>query len=362
VKSIPTNTLRTQLAQSQKPDLHPDADQLTAFAENTLLDRERHGILEHLAVCPSCRATLQASTAAELEPAFLPQQQPVHTPFRTWFPGLAVATAVLAIAGSASLLYHATRTDTPTTQTAATARPLPPPASDAPASTPNPRQPASSTPAPHPKRAPHPQTPEPTPEPELAAAPVPLLAPPSPATTAGTSTRITLGDVARSATPAPAQAEVEPELTESRHSMLAAKASPGPATPGIVEQKSGDQAFHAMGALMAAPALRPHFRINDSGRIERSTETGIWQPVPIDDSAKFRVLSVSGAEIWAGGDHLRLFHSTDGGITWIEVQPPTTADRNHAIVHIRIEPQQKITVESDDSNTWTSTDNGATWQ
>jgi photosystem II stability/assembly factor-like uncharacterized protein len=194
-----------------------------------------------------------------------------------------------------------------------------------------------------------------------------MLVPPSPATTAGTSTRTTLGDVARSATPAAGEAQVQPEQTERRSTMLAAKAArPAPSAPAIVPSAQlsthGDEAFHAMGALMAAPASHPHFRINDTGRIERSTETGIWQPIPIDDSAKFRVLSVSGAEVWAGGDHLRLFHSTDGGITWIEIQLPVTANRDHAIAHIRIEPPQTITVESDDSNTWTSADNGATWQ
>jgi len=191
-----------------------------------------------------------------------------------------------------------------------------------------------------------------------------MLAPPNPSASPGISSSVSLGDVARSAAPAAAQAQAEAELTAHRRTMFAAKAAPRTSTPGLIEQKStrGDEAFHAMGALMAAPAPRPHFRINDTGHIERSTETGIWQPVPIDDSAKFRVLSVSDAEIWAGGDHLCLFHSTDSGVTWIEVRLPATAGRDHAIAHIRMEPQQKVAVESDDGNTWTTTDNGATWQ
>ena len=149
-----------------------------------------------------------------------------------------------------------------------------------------------------------------------------------------------------------------------RHTMLTAKAAPRPTTPAPIEQRStlGDEAFHAMGGLMARPALHPQFRINGTGHVERSTETGVWQPVSIDDSAKFRIVSASGAEIWAGGDHLRLFHSTDSGITWIEVQLPSTAGRDHAIAHIHIEPQQKIVIESEDGIAWTTTDNGATWQ
>jgi photosystem II stability/assembly factor-like uncharacterized protein len=85
-------------------------------------------------------------------------------------------------------------------------------------------------------------------------------------------------------------------------------------------------------------------------------------PVPIASDAHFRVVSIWGADVWAGGDHLRLFHSTDNGLTWTEVQLPATADRTHAIVHIRSDSPQKITVEDNAGSTWTTTDAGATWQ
>ena len=34
---------------------HPDADVLTAFAEQALAAREREGVLQHLALCADCR-------------------------------------------------------------------------------------------------------------------------------------------------------------------------------------------------------------------------------------------------------------------------------------------------------------------
>ena len=85
-------------------------------------------------------------------------------------------------------------------------------------------------------------------------------------------------------------------------------------------------------------------------------------PVPIAPTLTSASLSISGPDVWAGGDHLRLFHSTDNGLTWTEVHLPATADRAHAIVHIRIDDPQNLTVEDDTGSTWTTTDAGATWQ
>jgi photosystem II stability/assembly factor-like uncharacterized protein len=113
---------------------------------------------------------------------------------------------------------------------------------------------------------------------------------------------------------------------------------------------------------MTQPATHPRFRINDNGQIERALAPETWQSVPVDQQVRFRVLSVSGQEIWAGGDHLRLFHSIDNGVTWIQIQLPPGADRSHAIAHIRFEPGQRVVIEADDGATWTTTDSGQTWQ
>jgi photosystem II stability/assembly factor-like uncharacterized protein len=66
--------------------------------------------------------------------------------------------------------------------------------------------------------------------------------------------------------------------------------------------------------------------------------------------------------VWAGGDHLRLFHSADDGVTWTEVQLPAAANHDNAIVHIRIDAVRHLTVEDGTGATWTTTDGGATWQ
>ncbi len=373
MKQIPPNTLRTQLARSQAAGPHPDADQLTAFAENTLLDRERTTILAHLAACESCRATLQFA-ASEPEPASLPQPRPTRPPLRAWLPGVAIAASILAITGSSILLYHATRTDIPPTQTAKTIPPPPLPAAPAPAASSAPTlSPPANTPAlsntPKHLRA---RSSVPTPPEQSEEAKASPPAAPSAESTPGAISGLSTAPMRQQTSPPPSEqvqveAQIQAELSARRSTMSAGKAASrasaaAPLQPqtALAEESRSGNAMH--GAFMARPAAHAHFRINDAGQIERSTEPGIWQPVSIIQPTHFRVLSISGADIWAGGDHLRLFHSTDNGVTWTEVHLPATADRAHAIAHIRADSPQKLTIESDNGDTWTTTDNGDTWQ
>ena len=114
--------------------------------------------------------------------------------------------------------------------------------------------------------------------------------------------------------------------------------------------------------FIPAVAVQPRFRITGSGHLERSIQASIWMPVSIDSGVRFRVVSLFGSDIWAGGDHLRLFHSVDNGVTWTEVQLPASADHSHAITHIRIDNPQKITIEDDTGMSWTTSNTGASWQ
>jgi photosystem II stability/assembly factor-like uncharacterized protein len=108
--------------------------------------------------------------------------------------------------------------------------------------------------------------------------------------------------------------------------------------------------------------VHARFRITGAGQLERSLQPNIWMPVPIAPDTRLRVVSISGSDVWAGGDHLRLFHSADDGLTWSEVQLPAVADRAHAIIHIRIDSPQHLTVEDDAGSTWGTIDRGATWR
>lgn len=76
---------------AEAPALHPDLDLLAAFAEQALLPAEREKVLEHLAICEDCRATIVLAlppmesvavqqTTAESEAASVSQSSR-----RSWF-------------------------------------------------------------------------------------------------------------------------------------------------------------------------------------------------------------------------------------------------------------------------------------
>src|SRR5260221_13766211 len=50
---------------AEPEQVHPDADELTAFAEQALSATEREGLLQHLALCGDCREVV----AVALPPA-----------------------------------------------------------------------------------------------------------------------------------------------------------------------------------------------------------------------------------------------------------------------------------------------------
>ncbi len=408
MKQIPPSTLRAHLAQSREPDPHPDPDILTAFAEDALLDRERTDVLTHLAACPDCRAVVHAAAAAEPDresegvleprrarrpqPEFLPEPVsassplpasppepiPARRPIRTWFPGIALAASILVMAASTIFFYRALHSAPAPVQTAAGTAVPEIPAAPAPVSIP---AAVTSTQA-EPKRgsaSKHGASPASsailhTEEARLGAA-----APPMPAAAAGVSSHASCGDLsarrAQNALPpadeSQAQAETDAEVSAYRSAMAQAKAARGSPTTSATQSVDAEarstltrslQNPQPVAGFVHAPPPRPQFRISSAGQLERSTQTGIWVPIPVGQGIRFRVVAISGADVWAGGDHLRLFHSVDGGATWTEVQLPSDADRTHAIVHIRVDTPQKFTVEDDAGSTWSSIDGGSTWR
>jgi len=122
-------------------EYHPDADQISAFVERALPAHEREQMLDHLAVCPECRAVVALSLPSVEEPA-----KPLPAPARKpWWSGWAVAwpaAAALAAIALFVVYYHhpATAPNAPAPTQMASANPpaLPPSqgASPAPSSVP----------------------------------------------------------------------------------------------------------------------------------------------------------------------------------------------------------------------------------
>jgi len=136
------------------------------------------------------------------------------------------------------------------------------------------------------------------------------------------------------------------------------KAAPAQSAPAFMNNVTE----RALSAASVTAAARPHWRINNQGRAERSYGDGAWQPVLPREQAKMRVVSVFDGEVWIGGDYSRLYHSTDNGATWHPIALPDKDGREHSIAHIHFQTAQSGTIEAEDGSAWTTINGGSTWK
>ena len=107
MKQAQSNPLARELSREEMPDAHPFDDVLTSYAENTLLERERLKVMEHLSRCGSCREVLSLTTAVAPE-ASAPVKPLVllsRPRSRFWMPW-AIGAAGLVMVSSALLVYR----------------------------------------------------------------------------------------------------------------------------------------------------------------------------------------------------------------------------------------------------------------
>jgi hypothetical protein len=347
VKQSESNPLLQELARSPQAGPHPDSGMLAAFAEGTLLPRERQDVLAHLAACADCREVLSIvagsteNPLAELKPHLLPR--PSHPPLRAWLPWVGIAAGVIVVC-SAGLLYQQ-RLALQERATVATneAAPAPSAAIQQPPLSPSPerkdalKKAASSSTLKH------------------------VIAPPRP-----------LDSLAAAA--------ARDDRREAAKQLDAGQQSPSSIASGAGEQVTlkgveGRQAASArsitalvnsepartMSKPSVATVTRPHWRINNLGQPECSFGDGAWRVVLPNEKAKMRVVSGFENEVWIGGDNTRLYHSPDNGATWNLVTLPEKNGREHVIAHIRFQTRQTGTVDAEDGTSWITTDGGSTW-
>jgi Photosynthesis system II assembly factor YCF48/Putative zinc-finger len=350
VRTSGPNPLRQALAHSQQAGPHLDPEMLTAFAENTLVARERKEVLEHLAICAECREILTISTAAspefpaEVQASGLPR--PTHPPLRSWLPWVSVAAGIVIVCSA--VLIHQQRKPNLTT----------------------PAQVASISKKEQAQAPPQTEQKKISPEPKVRHA------------------KPARGPVENSARTAPRGAENSSAASSDQKSVgsstdqihadrptssriATAKAVAGQAQTVEVQGAKSSLSTSAFAGQASSPVmngalgthdLRPHWRINESGQVERSFGYGEWQAVLPNEKWKMRVVSVFDSDVWVGGEELHLYHSTDNGATWNAVTLPNKAAGEHAVAHIRFQTQQAGTVEAEDGTSWTTTDGGRTWE
>jgi hypothetical protein len=386
VKQPESNPLQKELARSQEGGVHPDSDVLTAFAEKSLLAREHESVLAHLATCVQCREVLSIArdSAPESVNTAQPLPRPIHPPLSSWLPWVAAAACVLVVS-SAVLIYEQKKPEivarsTESTRTVNRADAEVPTVSAQP-----PLSPASTT---KPGNAPG----------TLARSEeVPSHKVNSPAATSGSSAitpSVPLQEQSARSIPPHAeiansnnysaietnaasvksQAEVVSDATKqdraSSKQIARVKAAPSPTVSiqaGALAPLPNAAFVNRASAPMVrktlnADAVRPHWRINDLGHLERSLGDGVWQSVAMHETSKLHVVSVSGSEVWAGGERLLLEHSADNGNTFESIKLPAKNGYDHVVAHIRLQNPEQVTVIADDGTSWESGDRGRTWK
>ena len=136
-----SNLLKNGLAKaSQGAGVHPDADLLTAYAEQILTSSERSQVLEHLAACRQCRDVVWLA----LEPV-AEEKAPVLVamPRRRWFltPQFALVAAVAAMAVGVGIVMRLQPSQPATVQEA---KAVPPAAINSGSADSSPAQPGST--------------------------------------------------------------------------------------------------------------------------------------------------------------------------------------------------------------------------
>ncbi|MGA2360199.1 MAG: zf-HC2 domain-containing protein [Terriglobales bacterium] len=403
---------------------HPDADLLTAFAEQALAATERDGVLEHLAFCGDCREVIAlALPAADIVAAPIATETAVRaTPvpaksernFLTAFawPSLRWAALAAGVAVVASvLLVHPGKLNQATLpsvnrQVATTAPPVSAP-QIAPSSTDQAAISARTSEA-RPKsesrlskklNAGEAVTPPPRAErgmllaenknhsgqaDKLSAAPsagVLFDAPTSPRTTetVEVSGAAAAEEVAPSAEDSlmawnetPAIEKAKPALQEKEMKVNEQQKTQAAVVPGLARSQARAMMSSAKLASPASPALAHNVTwVIIAGVLQRSVDSGqSWQNVLRTDHPLLCYASHE-EDVWAGGQAGTLFHSADGGTTWVQVQPSIKAQQlSSDVTHIDVRGDVRgdergpaeIAISTSNNGIWSSADGGKTWE
>lgn len=392
---------------------HPDAEQLTAFAEHSLPERERAGVLKHLSTCGDCRDIVALALPAmeSREYAYFAHRGSLFT--SRWFTwpalrwGLATAGVAVITLGVVEFERHKPQ---PSAVVAKQIAPVTTPLQNQASQT------ASVVPAPpkqlvsdnsnakkvirpiaegesrlHRKLLPaQPQAAPPAAFPALMAKQTPTT--PLPPASQMVTVQVQNGAVEMQTSTAQvgsapvANSFVDQSSSYNTGPMSRAK----PAS--IVPAQAG-----AMGTMLASA---PRWSITAVGGLQRSLDQGkSWQDISVDASALpsasstgaavggamktaakqnsthgeafklaathvfFRTVAAAGNEVWVGGSSAALFHSVDGGEHWTRVLPSFSgAVLSGDVISVEFPDPEHGTVTTSTPELWVTTDDGQTWQ
>jgi|SRR5437870_1568580 len=393
--------VRSRLAQkmAETSAAHPDPNLLAAFAENSLLARERASVIVHLAECADCRESLALAFAAR-EPGLSPvTAQLASSSFGArlsgawlrrwrWVAMAAVACGVLAVALQYRLVSPVFETGRPQVIVALPEKSgsLPSPASSTPgSSTPSGLMTYSvplATKLARRSIKPVPQSIKAIDERLPAENPVAVQSyiasqaedsSAKPVPHPGVETATPYQDDAALHQNAPAAEEHASPVdagfmpsralaSSSKNGLMDAEKLKGEARQTVVARRALAKVSEAPNVLWSINAS-PETAGNPYGVVQRSADRGkTWETVALNERVNFRAVAASGDYVWAGGSGGVLFHSPDGGSLWVEI---TVAGENSrltgAIVSIDARDPAQLKITTSSRERWISTDHGRHW-
>ncbi len=416
VPKIVHDRLRAALPDQAAPgESHPDADLLTAFAERALSASEREGVLVHLARCGDCRELIALALPAA-EPATVPAVAeasragaPPRRKLSFAWPTLRWAALAAGVAVAAAvLLMHPGKlnqgTEPPINpQVATTAQPvhgpqtasapLAPQAMDqsAVSARADAGQPRSELRMSRKLDAAKVATPTHQAESGMLLAESKIavnkhdlkeadkLSEPSSA--GAQALNYNAPAVPRSnetvevTAESPAvQAEVFSDAAQNAREVVKAKPAPQAETSQPLNGFSASAGeaplqgrnMASMAKLAAPPSPTRARNVTwtiAAGVLQRSLDSGQnWQPALHADHPLL-CYAPHDQDFWAGGQAGTLFHSADGGVTWLRVQPSVQGQAlTSDITHIEVRASAEVVISTSNHEIWSSADNGKTWE
>ncbi len=402
------------LGRTAKPEVHPDPDLLTAFAEKSLNDRERSHVLQHLAYCADCREVLALAmpeAATELAPS-LERPSWLTWPMLRWG---ALAACVVVVGAAVTLHYDGWQAErsvaekshaAPVTAVAESNAPkqsgpelaakIAPPLSvmpdrDLAGAAGNFRRQAEkkslnsgmvpgraelSTGQALDASADHPAAPAPLPA-AKAAEPEKLAKTRNDEldyTTRTNNQTVTVESTA--VTPMEQKATISDlkAKDDSNKNELRKEAQTAGAVGGAMQDRKADTlsaATETVEVTSGAAAKRsrvkansPRWTISPDGSLQRSFDSGKnWQTIPVASGIVFRALSANDSDVWVGGAAGVLYHSSDAGEHWTQIKP--TADGRSLtpdIITLEFSDARRGKLTTSNHEIWITSDAGETWQ
>jgi hypothetical protein len=132
-------------------------------------------------------------------------------------------------------------------------------------------------------------------------------------------------------------------------------------TNALARQKSVTQNYENRGTAALLGPL-PQWTLSAKGAVQRSFDSGkTWQTVHVAKTA-FRSLCSVGTHVWVGGKAGILYRSTDSGLTWTRLTPVTSGHKLEADINqVNFYDPLNGEVSTANSELWTTTDGGLTW-